>query len=283
MVEAGFGHTRHTHFPSCKPWLLTLRSRVMVKRGFVKVFDRRAGKMVIHKKRKCVKDQNLERVFPEFEKVVEAKDGENCVALALWSALKALRAQNCDKSLDEVWDRVIEAGSPESFHTLVEPSCPGGKYDPDKGYDMKNVLHFIRCMTQTHFKPKGLYLDMNSFLRFNHETFFKMSSTQRKGRCFILFGYYPSSQKNRELQFRIRESLSSELTAHRVFEELPVSFWKTDSEFSLHAIAIHYDGEGRGTIDDPAHTVYHPVTPEHFFRSCTSIFSVYELSITKHK
>ena len=103
----------------------------MVKEGFVKVFDKRVGRIVCHKKKKWVVDHNKGKAYPEFEKVVEARDGENCVALALWSVLKALHAQNETETLKDVWELVIEDGQPENFHQIVLPSCENGKYNPE--------------------------------------------------------------------------------------------------------------------------------------------------------
>ena len=255
----------------------------MVKEGFVKVFDKRVGRIVCHKKKKWVVDHNKGRAYPEFEKVVEARDGENCVALALWSVLKALHAQNETETLKDVWELVIEDGQPENFHQIVLPSCENGKYNPEKGYNMTNLLYFVRTMSEKYFIPKGWYLECKSLRHFTPRSFFKMSSGQRCGRTFVLFGHYPSTEKNSILQKRLRKHMSSERTAYRVYDKPADAFWSPEREFSLHAIAIHYDGLGNGTIDDPAHTVYHPMTPVHFFRSCACICSVYEFSIVKRK
>ena len=64
-----------------------------------------------------------------------------------------------------------------------------------------------------------------------------------------------------------------------MYDPLPETFWRPESEFTYHAVAVIYDDQGNGTIDDPAHKSYHVLSPEHLFRSCACILSVYELMI----
>jgi hypothetical protein len=144
---------------------------------------------------------------------------------------------------------------------------------------LKNVLMFVRHVSQV-LLGKGFYaLRLASRRDFTHRTFFTMSRGQRAERLFVVFGYYPSSEKNGILQGWLTDWLRSGRTSSRMYDPLPASFWLPKGEFSLHAIAILYDADGNGTIDDPGHRVYHPVTPSSFFRSCACICSVYELSI----
>lgn len=235
---------------------------------------------VARTEKRAVLDQNSEKVWPSGEKVVQGRSDENCVALSIAAALASCRevSGGKDAGLDVAFERAI-AECRERFHDVVLPMCKGGKYSSRTGYSQKCVMFFVRHLGKEFFEGKGYELGFKSYRTWTHRTFLKMSRGQRKGRRFVLFGHYPSSGKNAVLQKRLAKDLSSWKTAKKIFEPLPASFWLPAKEFQLHAICITYDAEGRGTIDDPAHRAYHPVTPAHFFRSCACISSVYEVSV----
>ena len=143
---------------------------------------------------------------------------------------------------------------------------------------MLNLLHFVRHINDAHFKSAGQYLELKSYRKWTHRTFFNMSSGQRKG-CFVLFGWYPSADKNISLQKHLKKLQSCDRTANEIYKPMPEAFWIPMNKFSLHAISLTFDMQGNGSIDDPGHKVYHSLTPQHFFRSCACILSVYELRV----
>ena len=250
----------------------------MSKRGYIEVFDSRANKKVKHKRSgPVVINQNKDNIFPEFDKVTQKHSEGNCIKLSINSILKSLRR----KTKNEEWKRALDEAitETENFHEIVLPTCEGGVYVHKKGYSETAILHFVRHLSQKVFSKYGLRLKMKSRETFSYKTFFKMSSGQRKGRSFMVIGWYPSTDKNELLQKKIKEYLSDKRTAAKIYKKLPDNFWVPINRFSLHAIALCYDNEGRGYIDDPGHRSYHPVTPAHFFRSCACIGSVYEFRV----
>ena len=283
LSAAGFGPTQHTVLYSGRCTGIQTRSMTRKRKQTVKVFDKRTKKVVEHKKRAHGINHNMERALPGHGKQIQGRLEENCIQMSFQSALKALQTQyegslkEEDEGARGMWEEVHAAG--RNFHEIVLPACPNGVYDPVKGYSRHNIQMFVRFLSQEILQKHGYYFQLVSLKTMTHYMFFNMSSGQRKNRIFVVFGWYPSTMKSEKLQKIIQEYQSSELTVHKMYEPLPSSFWRPKSEFTYHAIAVMYDDEGNGTIDDPAHKCYHPLTPEHFFRSCACISGVYELSI----
>ena len=223
----------------------------MSKRGRIVSMDGRAIGLVDHKAVRCVINHNENCVYPPFDKEVEGRGDDNCVALAVLSCCRMLK-EVAPMYYGLKWgEQVIEAA--KNFHEITLPACAGGVYEPEVGYSMKNVLMFVRHVSQV-LLGKGFYaLRLASRRDFTHRTFFTMSRGQRAERLFVVFGYYPSSEKNGILQGWLTDWLRSGRTSSRMYDPLPASFWLPKGEFSLHAIAILYDADGNGTIDDPGH------------------------------
>ena len=114
------------------------------------------------------------------------------------------------KTENEEWKRALDEAitETENFHEIVLPTCEGGVYVHKKGYSETAILHFVRHLSQKVFSKYGLRLKMKSRETFSYKTFFKMSSGQRKGRSFMVIGWYPSTDKNELLQKKIKEYLS---------------------------------------------------------------------------
>ena len=247
---------------------------MLKRKATVLVYDARAGRKVNHKKVKYVKNHNEESVFPLHDKVIQGRGESNCVALALASCCKMLKQLRGEELGEAMAQQLVDDA--ENFHEMVKDAAE--PFREEKGYTNAHLLFFVRHISSV-LKPAGLYLKCVSRRQWTHRSFLGLTANQRAGRVFLLFGWYPSSTKNNEMQKKIKEAMESPRTAHRLYEPMQARYWQPKNEFSLHAISLLYDQNGRGTVDDPAHQIYHPLTPPHLFKSCACICSVYELSI----
>lgn len=241
--------------------------------------DKRSeGIVVLHKKQKHELNHNPSFIQPPFPKVIQPRTEDTCVQLAFTSVLKYLSTLHVTKETKDMWDASCEECT-ANFHDVVVNVCHDGKYKPKLGYSHKCVEKMVSHLTNSFFRSRGFYLKCASARRFTHRTFFNMSSGQRKKRCFLILGYYPSTDKYKILLNKINIARSSTRTMQSIYDPQPDSYWLPKSSFSKHAIALYYDEHGNGIIDDPGHQKYHPLTIEHFFRSCACIGSVFEFSI----
>ena len=123
----------------------------MVKPGYVKDFDTRAGKLVEHKKVACVINQNVDRVFPEFPKVTQGRQDMTCMALSLGSCIKAIREKEIGavqgtklSNLEGALDVMVEEAA--KFSEIVAPIYGKGSHAVQTGYTVREICSHLVLM-----------------------------------------------------------------------------------------------------------------------------------------
>jgi hypothetical protein len=235
----------------------------------------------VHVTNNCAPDQNPNRIFPDWPKVVQqGPSAENCLQLSVLSAMRGMSEEVPPGIFSE-----IEALCVSHFDSII---ASFGRSGPSygclvKGYKAGNLVDFVQHITTQVLSPVGYEMRMRRLERYDLKKLISLSVDGRRERVFVVFGRAVVSDKSMDLMQRVNLMSQSRITLPYLYDHeaiVPDDFW-CDRKFPLHAICIKYDREGNGVIDDPAKHRYYSMNIPSFYQCLGLHYAVYEFSIVK--
>jgi hypothetical protein len=239
------------------------------------------GKYEEHNVTKNIPNHNPNNIFPVLK--LKEKEGFNdCLQKAFLGALHGL-------DLGGVRLEVI-AFIRNSFDIVLAASFKGGCKRPAfeqrnhgslaLGYKPGDITAVAKVLNPILAKS-GLFLVIKSLKKMNYSKLMNLSTSQRRNRCFIIFGGALASDKRKLLAKQITNCNKSCHTIGSIgCQDLVSQNFYDKNTYSLHAICIKYDAEGRGVIDDPGKPNFYPVTMLTLHDCVGYISDVIECSVT---
>jgi hypothetical protein len=251
-------------------------------KGQVKFRVSPVGPFVTHAVTNHVASHNAGNIFPSAD--LKEKEGQNdCMLKAFTAALHGL-------PLGPAYTATMQFVRNELQQELEILSVSGRRLNGEesnygshaKGYKVGDVVAAAKLLNDRVLRQHKLYLEIDArHCRYlQYKALMKLSSGQRKGRCFLLFGGALSTDKRDILRKQV-DNCNKTCHTRKVLgtgDVVSKKFFNT-SKYALHAICVKYSPEGYGVIDDPGKKCYHAVNMRNLCDSLGYISDVLECKL----
>jgi hypothetical protein len=230
-----------------------------------------------------ISSHNREGILPA-AKLKEKGSKDDCMLRSLHAALHGLPLGSARQAAN----RYVRNKLQQELSVVSAPGTEEHNEDHNhgshkKGYKVGDVVAAAKLLNARIFAPRNLYLAITARKRLQYRSLMKLSSGQRKGRCFVVFGGALANEPRARLLAKI-DKCNQTCHMQKVLGTGGImgKHFFQQSEYALHAICVKYDAAGHGVIDDPGKKIFHAVTMHNLCNCLGYISDVLECSLV-HK